>query len=167
MHLFEDRTRHSVQQSSTFNSKMPGETCVLKYKKVTEKAFDPSKGSEQAAGYDLKSAYNYVVKAHGKELVKTDLQIQVPSGCYGRIAPRSGLAWKNFIDVGAGVIDIDYRGNINVLIFNHGENDFVINEGDRIAQFICEKIAYPSLEEVTALDQTSRGSGGFGSTGIN
>ncbi|KAF9813865.1 hypothetical protein SFRURICE_008020 [Spodoptera frugiperda] len=79
---------------------MPGADLELKFARLTENAFPPTKGSEKAAGYDLKSAYNYVVPARGKELVKTDLQIELPSGCYGRVAPRSGLAVKNFIDVG-------------------------------------------------------------------
>ena len=66
-------------------------------------------GSQLAAGYDLRSAYDYEIPAHGKLIVKTDLQICVPDGTYGRIAPRSGLAAKNFIDIGAGVVDQDYR----------------------------------------------------------
>ena len=66
-------------------------------------------GSQLAAGYDLRSAYDYEIPAHGKQIVKTDLQICVPDGTYGRIAPRSGLAAKNFIDIGAGVVDQDYR----------------------------------------------------------
>lgn len=154
-------SHHSIENRLT----MPGEICVLKYSKLTAQAHDPVRGSEYAAGFDLKSAYDYVVPAHGKELVKTDLQVQIPDGCYGRIAPRSGLAWKNFIDVGAGVIDLDYRGNVGVVIFNHNDCDFVIKSGDRIAQLICEKIAYPCLEEVKSLDETTRGRGGFGSTG--
>lgn len=86
-------------------------------------------------------------------------------GCYGRIAPRSGLAWKNHIDVGAGVIDEDYRGNIGVVLFNHSDQEFKVTKGDRIAQLICQRIDYPVLQEVTNLDNTSRGAGGFGSTG--
>jgi deoxyuridine 5''-triphosphate nucleotidohydrolase (dut) len=87
------------------------------------------------------------------------------SGCYGRIAPRSGLAWKNHIDVGAGVIDEDYRGNVGVVLFNHSDQDFKVNKGDRIAQLICQRIEYPVLQEVTNLNNTERGAGGFGSTG--
>ncbi|GBP15221.1 Deoxyuridine 5'-triphosphate nucleotidohydrolase [Eumeta japonica] len=80
---------------------MPAEThTVLKFTRLSEHAFPPVKGSEKAAGFDIKSAYDYIVPARGKELVKTDLQIELPSGCYGRVAPRSGLAVKNFIDVG-------------------------------------------------------------------
>ncbi|XP_046689241.1 deoxyuridine 5'-triphosphate nucleotidohydrolase, mitochondrial-like [Homalodisca vitripennis] len=98
-------------------------------------------------------------------MVKTDLKIMLPEGCYGRIAPRSGLTWKNGIDVGAGVIDEDYRGDVRVILFNHSDEPFTIEAGDRIAQLICEKIYYPELEEVQELDETNRGSGGFGSTG--
>ena len=98
-----------------------------------------------AAGYDLKSAYNVVVPAEGKALVKTDIQIQLPSGCYGRVAPRSGLAWKIFINVGAGVIDEDYRGNVGVVLFNHAKADFNVAKGYRIAQLICERIFYPEI----------------------
>ncbi|XP_045504115.1 deoxyuridine 5'-triphosphate nucleotidohydrolase [Colias croceus] len=138
---------------------------TLKFTRLTENAFPPVKGSEKAAGYDLKSAYDYIVPARGKELVKTDLQIELPSECYGRVAPRSGLAVKNFIDVGAGVIDEDYRGNVGVVLFNHSDQDFLVKKGDRIAQLICERIYYPKLEEVGVLSETNRGDGGFGSTG--
>lgn len=111
------------------------------------------------------SAYDIVVPARGKALVKTDIQIEVPFGTYGRVAPRSGLAHKNFIDVGAGVIDQDYRGNVGVILFNHSEVDFDVKKGDRIAQLICERIVYPTLLKVDSLTDTVRGAGGFGSTG--
>lgn len=99
--------------------------------------------------------------------MKTDIQVQLPPGTYGRIAPRSGLALKNFIDVGAGVIDADYRGNLQILIFNHSDKEFEIAPGDRIAQLICEKIECPELQELDTLDETVRGAEGFGSTGKN
>lgn len=98
--------------------------------------------------------------------MKTDLSIAIPLGTYARVAPRSGLAWKNFIDVGAGVVDYDYRGNVGVILFNHGKEDFVIKRGDRVAQLILEKIATPDVVEVDDLDETDRGAGGFGSTGV-
>lgn len=135
-------------------------------KKLSEFATVPIKGSKLAAGYDLHSAYDYVIKARGKEMVKTDLQIALPPGCYGRVAPRSGLAWKHFIDVGAGVIDEDYRGPVNVILFNFGEQDFEVKRGDRVAQLICEKIEQTDIEEVADLDSTERGASGFGSTGV-
>ncbi|KAM7354194.1 deoxyuridine triphosphatase [Cochliomyia hominivorax] len=141
--------------------------CVLRWAMLTEHAFEPVKGSERAAGFDLRSPYDVTVPSRGKAIVKTDLQIQVPNGSYGRVAPRSGLAVKNFIDVGAGVIDEDYRGNLGVVLFNHSEVDFEVKRGDRIAQLICERIFYPELEQVDELDDTKRGNAGFGSTGIN
>lgn len=76
--------------------------------------------------------------------------------------------WRWFVNkfILAGVIDEDYRGNVGVVLFNHSDDDFHINEGDRIAQLICEKIYYPKLEEVSEMDDTTRGSSGFGSSGI-
>ncbi|KAJ9575700.1 hypothetical protein L9F63_007459, partial [Diploptera punctata] len=147
---------------------MPSEKiAILRFVKLTEKAFAPVRGSAKAAGFDLKSAYDTEIPARGKALIKTDLQIELPSGCYGRIAPRSGLALKHHIDVGAGVVDEDYRGNVGVVLFNHSDEIFRVNRGDRIAQLICEQIFYPQLEEVKDLDETERGKGGFGSTGTN
>ncbi|NXB15190.1 DUT protein, partial [Rhagologus leucostigma] len=146
----------------------PGEASTrLRFTKLSENAFAPSRGSARAAGYDLYSAYDCVIPPMEKAVVKTDIQIALPSGCYGRVAPRSGLAAKHFIDVGAGVIDEDYRGNVGVVLFNFGKETFEVKRGDRIAQLICERIYYPELEEVEALDDTERGEGGFGSTGKN
>jgi len=83
----------------------------------------------------------------------------------GRIAPRSGLAAKHSIQTGAGVIDADYRGQVKVLLFNHGENDFEVKEGDRIAQLVLERIYTPEVVAVEELEESVRGAGGFGSTG--
>lgn len=85
----------------------------------------------------------------------------------GRIAPRSGLAAKNFIDTGAGVIDADYRGQVKVLLFNHSDVDFVVKEHDRVAQLILERIYTPEVMEVQELEESVRGEGGFGSTGVS
>jgi dUTP pyrophosphatase len=85
----------------------------------------------------------------------------------GRIAPRSGLAAKHFIDTGAGVIDADYRGPVKVLLFNHADTDFEVKEGDRIAQLVIERIYTPEVVEVQELEESVRGAGGFGSTGTN
>ncbi|XP_046548184.1 LOW QUALITY PROTEIN: deoxyuridine 5'-triphosphate nucleotidohydrolase-like, partial [Haliotis rubra] len=94
------------------------------------------------------SAYDYLIPAGDKIIAKTDIQIAVPEGVYGRVAPRSGLATKHFIDVGAGVIDQDYRGNVGVVMFNFGKQDFKVNCGDCIAQLICERIYIPKLQEL-------------------
>lgn len=140
---------------------------ILKFTKVIPEAFAPTKGSVKAAGYDLRSAEKITIPAQGKACVNTGLKIELPPNCYGRIAPRSGLAANHFIDVGAGVVDEDYRGLVKVVLFNHNKVPFEVNPGDRIAQLICEKIFYPELIEVKELTDTQRGEGGFGSTGIN
>ena len=127
----------------------------------------PKKGSDHSAGYDLYSSEKIVIPAKNKALVSLGISMAIPLGCYGRIAPRSGLAVRNFIDVGAGVVDSDYRGEVKVLLFNFGTEDFTVNEGDRIAQLIIEKIALTSIMQVDTLDQTQRGHGGFGSTGVS
>ncbi|XP_030745724.1 deoxyuridine 5'-triphosphate nucleotidohydrolase-like [Sitophilus oryzae] len=137
----------------------------LKYVKAIPGAFTPTKGSPRAAGFDLRSVYSITVPARDKALINTGLKFELPSGCYGRIAPRSGLASKNGINVGAGVIDQDYRGIVMVLLFNHSNEDFQVNVGDRIAQLICERIHYPELVEEKELTHTERNTNGFGSTG--
>ncbi len=139
---------------------------VLKFVRMSEKACIPTKGSRLAAGYDLYSAVDTIIEPYDKALIQTDLKVAIPHGTYGRIAPRSSLAVKNFISVAAGVIDEDYRGPLGVVLFNHANVPFCVKQGDRIAQLICEKIIYPQLVEVNNLDQTERGEQGFGSSGI-
>ncbi|XP_060118145.1 deoxyuridine 5'-triphosphate nucleotidohydrolase-like [Heteronotia binoei] len=140
---------------------------TFRFTKLSKNAVTPSRGSSRAVGYDLYSAYDCEIPPLGKSVVKTDIQISLPSGCYGRVAPRSGLAANHFKDVGAGVIDEDYRGNVGVVLFNFGKETFKVKREDRIAQLICERIYYPELDEVQVLDDTECGSGGFGSTGQN
>eukprot|EP00484_Ammonia_sp_Unknown_P023662 CAMPEP_0197027838 /NCGR_PEP_ID=MMETSP1384-20130603/7704_1 /TAXON_ID=29189 /ORGANISM="Ammonia sp." /LENGTH=200 /DNA_ID=CAMNT_0042456753 /DNA_START=129 /DNA_END=734 /DNA_ORIENTATION=+ len=142
-------------------------TPILRVKKLTENATIPSKGSKLAAGYDLVSAYDVVIPARGKALAKTDIAMAIPVGCYGRIAPRSGLAWKHHIDIGAGVIDADYRGNVGVVMFNLSDQEFKVEKGMRIAQLILERYEWRSeIQEVDELDDTLRGANGYGSTGL-
>ena len=99
--------------------------------------------------------------------MQTGPAISSPAGLYARIASRSGLSLKKSIDVGAGVVDSDYIGEVGVVLFNHGDQDFEVKMGDRIAQLILEKIDTPKVEEVRALEESVRGSGGFRSTGLN
>ncbi|VAH95862.1 unnamed protein product [Triticum turgidum subsp. durum] len=139
---------------------------LLKVKKLSDKAILPSRGSALAAGYDLSSAVETVVPARGKALVATDLSIAIPEGTYARIAPRSGLALKHSIDVGAGVIDADYRGPVGVVLFNHSEVDFAVKPGDRVAQMIIQVITTPEIAEVEDLDATVRGEGGPSECGM-
>ncbi|KAK4283666.1 hypothetical protein QN277_000593 [Acacia crassicarpa] len=122
--------------------------------------------SALSAGYDLSSAVETKVPARGKALVATDLSIAIPEGTYVHIAPHSEITLKHSIDVGAGVIDADYRGPIGVILFNHSNADFEVKVGDRIAQLIIERIVALEVEEVADLDSTARGEGGFGSTGV-
>lgn len=138
-------------------------------------AIIPQKGSRYAAGYDLHSVEETMVPGRGKALVKTGLSFAIPTGNYGRIAPRSGLALKFGIDTGAGVIDSDYRGEVHVLLFNHSDKDFkgsrpirtaLVNKGDRIAQMIIEKITDTEIVVTDKLPVTERGDLGFGSTGV-
>lgn len=121
----------------------PLECEQLRVKKLSEYAMLPTRGSPLSAGFDLYSAHNYVVPAKGSMLIEnvligrkivlsgrlvcsTDLAVAVPTGCYGRVAPRSGLAVKHGIDVGAGVVDADYRGTLGVVLFNFGDEDFKV-----------------------------------------
>ena len=90
----------------------------------------------------------------------------MPSGCYGRVAPRSGISFEKIHRCGSRVIDSNYRGEVGVILFNFGSEDLVVNMGDKIAQLIFEKIKTPVIKEVDSLDGTSRGDKGFGSTGI-
>ena len=138
----------------------------LGIKKLTNDAIMPTRGSDGAVGYDLYSTEDTVVPCQaGRALVGTGISVVLPSGVYGRVAPRSGLAVKHCINVGAGVIDPDYTGEIKVVLFNHGENDFEIKRGDRIAQLVLERCETPPVKEIEIIEETARGSGGFGSTG--
>jgi dUTP pyrophosphatase len=132
---------------------------------LTPTARAPARQSDQAAGYDLHIDEGLTLFPGQRKLVSTGLAIAVPHGYYGRIAPRSGLAVKKGIDIGAGVIDSDYRGPVKILLLHNGKETLEIERGDRIAQLILEKITLPEIEVVAALDNTERGEGGFGSTG--
>lgn len=130
---------HHHHHLKNFQSSHMSSSQKLQFVKLTKDAHTPIRGSPKAAGLDLYSARDATVSARGKALVFTDLQVQLPDGCYGRIAPRSGLALKHHIDICGGVIDQDYRGNVGVIIYNHSNTPFTVSRGDRIAQLICEK----------------------------
>ncbi|KAI5820509.1 deoxyuridine 5'-triphosphate nucleotidohydrolase [Pyronema omphalodes] len=157
------RTMSTTTSPVTNPSGLPS----LQIKFLSSTARAPTRGSEFAAGYDIYASKPTTIPARGKGLVDTDIAMAVPAGTYGRIAPRSGLAAKNFIDVGAGVIDADYRGQVKVLLFNHSDVDFEVKEGDRVAQLILERIYTPDVVVVEELEESVRGAGGFGSTGVS
>lgn len=138
---------------------------LLKVKLLDTCAKLPVRASTGAAGYDLHALNDGVIEARSQSGIKTGIAIAVPDGHYGRIAPRSGLAFRDKLDVMAGVIDSDYRGEVVVILFNHSDKPFSFKSGDRIAQLILEKCSTPPVKLVDDLDNTSRGEGGFGSTG--
>jgi len=142
------------------------EILQINVKKLSENATIPTQGTSFAAGYDLYAAEDAVVVCGTRKLIKTNVSMEITPGYYGRIAPRSGLAYKNGIDVLAGVIDSDYRGDIGVILYNTDKNiDFSVKKGDRIAQIIFEACYTATLNNVDNLDNTLRQAGGFGSTG--
>jgi dUTP pyrophosphatase len=138
----------------------------LKVKCLYDGVHLPTRGSAGAVGYDLYSCEDVTIPRGARALISTGLAVVLPVGTYGRVAPRSGLAVKHGIQVGAGVIDPDYTGELKVLLFNHGDDVFEVKKGDRMAQLIIEKCETPEVEEVGTIKETERGDGGFGSTGM-
>ena len=145
----------------------------MNIKKLSDKAVIPSKGSVGAAGYDLYTTEAYELKPGERKAFKTDIALAIPEGFYGRVAPRSGLAVKHGIDVLAGVIDSDYRGEILVALVNLGDKPVqlpVIKDGKEtaIAQIIFESCGTVAdgFNQVDDLTATQRGSGGFGSSDV-
>lgn len=108
----------------------------------------PVRGTSRLPRYDLATSQTAVIPAKGKALVKTCLSLSITPGCYGRIDPRSGLTLKELIDVGDGGIDVEYRGEIGVILFNFGDKNFEVKMGDEISQLSFEKIKTPRVVEV-------------------
>jgi len=137
----------------------------LNFKKLDERATLPARGSEFAAGLDLCSIEDLIIEPKQRYLARTGLAVAIPAGYYGRVAPRSGLATKNGLDVLAGVIDADYRGEILCLLYNTSDETIELPAQGKICQLIIEKIITPEAAWANEIDETDRGSGGFGSTG--
>ncbi len=135
----------------------------VKIKKLHPNAQTPQ-WNNKSAGCDLFSIESYVLKPGERRLFKTGISMAIPEGLYGRVAPRSGLALKEGIDVMAGVIDEDYRGEIGVILINLGQNDKSVSAGDKIAQLIFEKYHRVDFSISDSLDETTRGAAGYGST---
>ncbi len=138
-------------------------------KKLDQSAELPSYKTKGASGMDLKAFIKKTINLKPKtsSIIPTGFSVAFPEGYEIQIRPRSGLAAKNNISVlnTPGTIDSDYRGEIKIILYNHGTNDFIINNGDRIAQMILSPILKMELEEINDLPETIRGEGGFGSTG--
>lgn len=139
----------------------------LHFKKLHNQAILPTRGSQYAAGLDLYSVGDVTIPARGQAPVAIGLSVAVPVGYYARVAPRSGLAFKQGINIMAGVVDSDYRGELICLLANHTDTDYQVKSGDRVAQLIIEQILLPNPIFVDDLPATVRGEGGFGSTGHN
>jgi dUTP pyrophosphatase len=137
----------------------------IKIKKTNGDALTPTHGSEFAAGYDLYSVENFELFPNQRHLFETGIIMEIPIGYYGRISPRSGLSFKNGIDVMGGIIDCDYRNSIKVLLINLSSEPFIIEKGSRIAQIIIQPCYYIDFIECDELSDTQRNVGGFGSTG--
>jgi dUTP pyrophosphatase len=137
----------------------------LKFRKLHTEARLPTRGSRFAAGLDLYSVEGLTIRAGERAVVRTGLSVAIPVGFYGRVAPRSGLAIEHGLDVLAGVIDSDYRGELRCAIINLGREPVSIEVGQRVAQLIIETIATPEPAWADELEETARGAGGFGSTG--
>ena len=137
----------------------------LAIKRLTTTAKLPTRGSEHAAGLDLYAAHGETILGRRHRIIGTGISVAIPGGHVGLIWPRSGLAARYGLDVLAGVIDADYRGEIRVVLANHGQIDVDIEAGERIAQLLIQPITM--LEPIEAeLDDTDRGQSGFGSTGV-
>lgn len=177
--LFSNTDLHTTEfndcaSESETNSEGSVSPFRLFIKKLYPDAKIPTKAFWSSAGYDL---YAYVPKSYNtqsivilpkeRSLILTGIKLALPTTeCYGRIAPRSGLSVKYGIDIGAGVIDYEYRGEVGIVLINNGKDAFEVKHGDKIAQLIIERTIPVEIEEVEELDKTERNENGFGSTGM-
>ena len=129
----------------------------IRMAKLSDRATTPTRGTPNSAGYDLYSALDTIVPPGERTLIPTDLQMALPPGHYGQIAPRSGLALKHGIDIGGGVIDQDYRGNVGVILINASRTPFQVRQGDRIAQLLCIRISQGPIIMGADLETTTIG----------
>ena len=138
----------------------------LKIKKLNNEAVLPRYAHESDAGMDLFSVEDFGLSPGERKICPTGIAMAIPEGFVGLIWDKSGIAAKNGIKTMGGVIDSNYRGEIGVILKNLSEEKYKINKGDKIAQMLIQKIESPEIEEVDSLEDTDRGEGGFGSTGI-
>lgn len=136
----------------------------VKFKKLSDTATIPTRGTPQSAGLDLVADEKAVLRPGKYQLIQTNIAVELPEGTVGMIRPRSGLAVKYGIDTLAGVIDADFRNSVGVVLINHGRERYDINKGDRIAQLLIQPVEMLEPIEVDVLDTTER-TGGWGSTG--
>ena len=140
----------------------------LNIKKLSDEAIIPKYATKGDAGMDLFSMSEHVLKTGERCLVSTGLSFEIPEGYEVQVRPRRGLALKKGISLvnSPGTVDSGYRGEIGIIVINHGEEDFEIKKGDKIAQAVINKFEIGEIEEVNDLSGSERGEGGFGSTGL-
>jgi dUTP pyrophosphatase len=147
----------------------PSPTPLLTFFRLHKDAVLPTRATPQAAGLDLTSVATGMVPPWGSRSFSTGWSIRLPAHVYGRIASRSGLAFGHSIEVGAGVIDRDYRGEVCVLLRNFSDEPYLVHAGDRIAQLLLEEhaseVCRVQEEDAVPVGDTERGTRGFGSTG--
>ena len=174
--LYDNDRRQIPSGSGTPEGSGNAQTKKLTFVKLTQDAEDVVRGTDKSAGYDIKACETVLIPARSKQTVKTGLRVEFPVGVYGRLASRSGLAVKHGIEVGAGVIDEDYEGELMVLLWNHSDCDFKVEKGDRICQFIPHgeirvkvfiKNKVGEVGRPLNVVRSNRGVSGFGSTGAN
>ena len=139
----------------------------IKIQKV-EDVKTPCYANPGDAGLDLYSAENFVLKPGERKVVSTGVKMALPHGYEAQVRPKSGLAIKHGISVvnTPGTVDSGYRGVVGVILINHGQEDFSVEKNTKIAQMVINKVEYADIQEVESLDDTERGEGGFGSTGL-
>ena len=141
---------------------------ILRFKKVHPEAVLPAYAHASDAGMDVRSVEDVVIPAGGRALVHTGLVMLLPLGYEAQVRPRSGLALKHGITVlnTPGTIDSGYRGEVGVILANFGSEGFAVAKGDKIAQIVVAPVTQAAIEEAYEIDETDRGAGGFGSTGV-
>ena len=158
----------NVKRQMPFDNETPtyniNDKMKISYKPLSNKAITPSKSTKGSAAFDIYASSHQIIPPNARLAIKTDISLAIPFGYYGRIAARSGLTIKNNIDIGAGVIDSDYRGEIKPILINNSTKPFQISQHDRIAQIIIEQCADVTFQQVEELTETQRGTKGFGSS---
>jgi dUTP pyrophosphatase len=141
---------------------------VLRFRRIHPDAVLPAYAHPSDAGMDVRSVDDLVIAPGRRALVHTGLVMALPPMYEAQVRPRSGLALKNGITVlnTPGTVDSGYRGEVGVILANFGEEDFVVRKGDKIAQIVIAPVTQPVIEETETVDETDRGAGGFGSTGV-
>ena len=141
----------------------------IKYIALRDGAHIPQKAHEDDAGFDLYASEDFTLKAHSFGCVPTAISIELPTGYEAQVRPRSGLAARHGVTVlnAPGTIDAGYRGEVKVILINHGEEDFEITAGMRIAQMVISPVLQARFVEASSLTESDRGEGGFGSSGTN